>query len=145
MKPQEFLSLPHTKRIAHQVRQARLHGALTALQQATPPPMGRGAVGVDLEGRTTLLLSAAGRVEWQTVGGDSICLFDPNDGLNARDARRVLRARASAPTNMRLHADVGGDVAFVELTCRWLAAALHLRTLRLLLEAPTRAAVKRAG
>lgn len=119
-------------RTAHADRIARLHATLGRLSAVMPPPRGRGAVGVDLEGRVTVVTGSEGKLAWGTVDRPEL-VWSP-DGLNAPLARRLLRARAAAPPNPRLEAMVGGNPAYVEAVGRWLAASLRLRTLFLLLE-----------
>ena len=122
-------------------RHSRLSHTLDRLFAAVPPPEGRGAVGVDMEGRVTVLESSDGRIVWGADDGEHAVLWDGSQlhvgGLNARDGRRLLRARAAAPLNDRLQHEIGGDADFVDATCRWMSAALGLRTIRLLLEAGT--------
>lgn len=113
-----------------------LRSMLSRLDAAVPPPRGRGAVGVDLEGRITIVDSDGHTVRWGPVD-DPTPIWAPGLGLDAVGARRMLRARASAPPNPRLDAAVGGDPAATEALGRWTAAALRLRTLRLLLDPPT--------
>lgn len=119
-------------------RRGRLQRAVAALSGAVRPADGRGAVGVDLDGRTTLLVAAAGALSWGPVGGEAVTIWSAASGVEARDARRLLRARAAAPPNPRLQAEVGGDEAWVDATCRFVAGALQLRTVRLLLEGSER-------
>jgi hypothetical protein len=111
----------------------RLRDAVVALGQALPPPSGRGAVGVDLEGRTTVLEGRDGRLAWGTRAAPPIELYGAGVVAPA-EARRMLRARAAAPANHRLQAEIGGEQAFVDAACRWVSAVLQLRTLRLLLD-----------
>lgn len=119
----------------HETRVSRLREAIVRLSAALPPPTGQGAVGVDLEGNTTVLRCEDSRLTWGPVGGEPVSLAAPGHDLDAREGRRMLRARAAAPPNHRLQATVGGDEAFVDAACRWLGHALALRTLRMLLEA----------
>lgn len=115
-------------------RAARLHALLDRLEAAVPPPEGRGAVGVDLDGKTTLVESRDGRIRWGPVDGPA--LIRERDGdLSAREARRLLRARAASPPNARLHAEVGGTAEHTDRICQWVSAAMHLRTIRMLLDA----------
>jgi hypothetical protein len=122
-------------RAAHESRMMRLHEQVIALDRALPPPDGRGAVGVDLDGNTTIVACDGGRLAWGPVDGPLTDVHVPGEGLKPLVARRLLRARAAAPPNTRLQAAVGGDPAFVDATCRWVSGALALRTIRLLIEA----------
>jgi hypothetical protein len=118
----------------HGTRVSRLKDTVLRLSRAVPLPAGRGAVGVDLEGRTTLLVAREGHLLWGPE--DSLVeIAAPGRDLDAREGRRMLRARAAAPPNPRLQVSVGGDEAFVEAACRWLSSAMALRTIRMLLEA----------
>lgn len=118
----------------HEVRRERLLRAVEALAVAVPMPEGRGAVGVSLDGSVVALVGDGGVLRYGPEGGESTDVFGPA-GFAVADARRLLRARAAAPSNARLHAQVGGDERFVEAACRWIAAGLALRTTRLLLDA----------
>lgn len=113
--------------------EGRLLHAVRRLQAAVPPPAGRGALGVDLEGRILVLGSDRHGV---FVGADDEreAVWDPAGGLRPAAVRRVLRLRASAMPNPVLDARVGGTPGHVDAVCRWLAAGLDLRTLNLLLE-----------
>jgi hypothetical protein len=125
--------------VAHAERVARLGELIAALDRAVPPPSGRGAVAVDLEGRTTVLESRLARMSWGPEGGRMQPVLSER-GLDPREARRILRVRAEAPATQRLQSAVGGDGAFVDAACRWIATALELRTVRLLLAMPRRGA-----
>lgn len=120
------------RRHAHE--RARLR-ALVSRLSSFGPPRGRGVVGVDLEGRPTLLIGTEGRLSWGPTDGPTLAIVSDN-GLHPRTARRLLRARAEAPPSARLNEASGADPAFTEHACRWVAASLSLRTLRLLLEVP---------
>jgi len=113
----------------------RLQTALRRLSAAVVPPVGRGAVGIDMSGRICVVESDGAVVKWLAIGGESSEIRDAQGILAPREARRLLRARAAAPPNPRLQAQVGGDEAFTEAVCRWVASAHHLRTLTLLIEA----------
>ncbi len=120
--------------VARVDRLGRLFHAVGRLAAALPPPPGRGPVGVDLEGRVTVLESGDGHLRW----GPADALTDvlaPDGSPEPREARRLLRACAAAPPNPRLAAQSGGDLRAVDQVGRWLAAALQLRTTRLLLQA----------
>ncbi|TNE84880.1 MAG: hypothetical protein EP330_28165 [Deltaproteobacteria bacterium] len=113
-------------------RAHRLAELLTRLAEAVPPPVGKGAVGVDLEGQTTMVEGRRdGTLWWGTPAA-----MEPVVGetLDARLGRRLIRARAAAPPNPRLDAQVGGEAGYADVAGRWLTAALQLRTLRLLLD-----------
>lgn len=120
-------------RSRHQERRLRLTDAVLRLADAVAPPQGRGVVGVDLEGRPTLLVGREGRLAWGIAGEEAEDVLGP-EGLSPRGSRRLLRARAAAPDNPRLQAEAGGSGAFVDAACRWVAASLQLRTIRLILE-----------
>ena len=100
-----------------------------------PPPVGRGAVGIDLQGRTTLVESRFGRVVWGPKEGPLVEVRTPDGEIQLPVARRLLRARRAAPPNPRLHQEVGGEEQFTESVCAWLRSAIGLRTIRLLIEA----------
>ncbi len=116
-------------------RHMRLHQAVEALHKAVPPPTGRGHIGVNLEGVPTIVESTGDSVWWGPVDGELVAVFSPLGGFAPRDARRLLRARASAPPNARLSKEVGGDPAVTEDVCKWVGAGMQLRTIRLLLQA----------
>lgn len=118
----------------HEVRRERLLRAVEGLSEAVLMPEGRGAVGVSLDGSVIVLVGVDGRMRYGTDGADGTEIYGPA-GFAVSDARRLLRARAAAPPNARLHAQVGGDERFVDAACRWIASGLALRTTRLLLEA----------
>ncbi|MCO4745764.1 MAG: hypothetical protein KC912_13305 [Proteobacteria bacterium] len=113
-------------------RASRLASLLTRLRQAVPPPQGRGAVGVDLDGQTTVVEGRPDGTLWwgTTTAMEPVFAED----LDAKLGRRLLRARAAAPPNPRLDAAVGGDPAYADVAGRWVATALQLRTLCLLLD-----------
>lgn len=127
------VSLAERWRRSHRaLRLERLRGLVARLRAAATPPVGRGAVGVDLEGRVTVVDSDGEAVLWGPLD-DPAPIWTRADGLDALHARRMLRARAAAPPNPRLDAAVGGDPRATEAIGRWTAAALRLRTVRLLL------------
>lgn len=115
---------------AHRERLVRL---LADLDAATPPPVGRGALGVDLDGRVLVVASDGEEV---TAGAEDApeVVWDPDADLDVPAARRLVRLRAAAPPSARLNAEIGGDPVYVEHLVRWLSARLELRTLRMLLE-----------
>lgn len=119
-------------RTAHLDRCARLLEGISALEGALPPPRGRGAVGVDLDGRVTAVVGDGVTVAWGAVGAAQAEVWSVSEGVTPREARRLLRARAAAPDNPRLHRQVEGDPQYVDAIGRWLASALALRTMRLL-------------
>jgi hypothetical protein len=112
-------------------RRMRLYDATLRLGRAVPPPMGRGVVGVDLDGTPLVIVSDGTSVVWR---GDER-LYDRTGGFAAAAARRVLRTRASAPLSARLHAEHDADTTFTDNICTWIAAALKLRTIGMLLHA----------
>lgn len=114
---------------------ARLR-SLTERLSAFAPPVGRGAVGVDMEGRTTVVHGDGRTLSWGPVEGPALAIVS-EQGLHPRTARRLLRARSAAPPSARLNGLVDGDEAFTEQACRWVSAALALRTVRMLLDVPT--------
>jgi len=118
-------------------RVARLLSLVRRLEGAVPPPEGHGAIGVDLEGRTTVVTSRDGWIRWGRVSEPTV-VRERNGTLRVREARRLLRVRSASPPNTRLQAEVGGDPASIDVICQWLAAALRLRTERKLLEATRR-------
>lgn len=119
----------------HKSRHARLHAMVGRLSEAVPPPEGRGAVGVDLDGRITVVEARDGVVSWgaDQPGAAPDLVYDPREGFRPPLARRLLRARATSPPNPTLDARIGGDPVHTEAICRWVAAGLHLRTVALLL------------
>lgn len=123
-------------RIHARARVADLLDRVLRLHHACPPPEGRGAVGVDLDGRITLVRCEAGEVRWGPE--DDLAPIRAADGeIRVREARRLLRTRAASPPNPRLDERVGGSAGYADDLCRWLTAAVQLRTIRLLLEAAT--------
>lgn len=114
-------------------RAGRLVDQVRRLAAAVPPPTGRGAVGVDLDGRITVLEASPRAVTWGPLESPEL-LWDPVEGFRPPLVRRLLRARASSPPNASLNARVGGDAATTEAVCRWAAAGLKLRTVQLLLD-----------
>ncbi|MEQ1567770.1 MAG: hypothetical protein ABMA64_19165 [Myxococcota bacterium] len=117
----------------HRSRRERLHLAVRGLLEAVPPPAGLGAVGVDLDGAITVVHATAEAVTWGAGAAPEV-VFDRTGGVRAQVARRLLRARAVSPPNAALDQRVGGDSESTERICRWVAVALRLRTLQLLLE-----------
>lgn len=117
-------------------RRDRFIDLLDRLDAASPPPDGRGALGVDLEGRTVVVESDGEEVVLLCGAVEPDLVYEPEGGLIPSRARRMLQLRASAAPNPRLHAEVGGDPAFVEAICRWTAAAQELRLMRKLASIP---------
>jgi hypothetical protein len=115
---------------------ARLGALLDRMLAALPPPRGRAAVGVDLAGRTLVVQNYDNVVMWGPSGERPEIIWSKADGMDAALARRLLRARGSAPVSERLNREVEGNVQYVDRITRWLAAALELRTLRMLLADP---------
>lgn len=101
------------------------------LDVASPPPRGAAALGVDLDGHTLVVTSDGGVVLWGLPEAPEI-VYD-EDGFDVPVARRLVRTRGTGPISERLNAEVGGDPVFAERIARWVAAALDLRTTRLLL------------
>jgi hypothetical protein len=122
------------RQLRDEERIARLYATLRRLEDAVPPPEGRGAVGVDMQGRTTVVQSREGCIRWGPHP-DPTLVRSQSGALEVREARRLLRARAASPPNPRLQAEVGGDPEAVDTVCQWLSAAIRLRTVRKLLEA----------
>jgi hypothetical protein len=94
-------------------RAARLHATVRRLQESLPPPLAAARLG------DVVLRSDGTTVQL----GDEIVFS--RGALVAPLARQLLRAHASAPPERHGEADRVG---------RWVAAALKLRTVRLLLE-----------
>lgn len=131
----------HAKRLRelrteHTERSERLLAAARALTEALPPPQGRAAVGIDLEGRVTVVHTRGVEVWWGPEGPNAPppVRIHGADGFDPPVARRLLRSRAVTPDIARLQARVQGDLDYVEAIGRWIAAGLKLRTVRLLLE-----------
>jgi len=118
-------------------RAERLVAAIERLVAAVPPPRGRAAAGVDLEGRVLAVASDEGEVTFGPPHGTEP-VWTRGEGFRARPARRLLRAQAAAPPNPRLSRDLGGDAAFGDAIGRWVAAGMRLRTLAMLLDAQGR-------
>ncbi len=113
-------------------RRGRLRELAERLQAAVPPPVGLGAVGVDLDGRITVVRSTATSVSFGPAESPEV-VWDPAAGFRPPVVRRLLRSRAMSPPNPVLDARVGGDPATTEAVCRWVAEGARLRTLRMLL------------
>lgn len=120
----------------HERDRARLRRAIERLARF-PPPIGTGAVGVDLDGRTTSVRGDGQTLTWGPHGGPQLAIVS-EQGLHPQTARRLLRARSAAPPNTRLDRDVDGDEGFADRACRWVAAAVSLRTVQKLLAVPAR-------
>ncbi|HMV67636.1 MAG TPA: hypothetical protein PKA64_12360, partial [Myxococcota bacterium] len=98
-----------------------------------PPPRGRAAVGVSLDGRTLVVQNYDRVVLWGPVGDRPEVIWSADAGLDPQLARRLLRTRGSAPVSERLNREVEGNPVYVDRIARWAAGQLELRTLRLLL------------
>lgn len=101
------------------------------LDVASPPPQGAAALGVDLDGHTLVVTSDGLVVTWGRAEAPDVVLDE--DGFDVPVARKLVRTRGTSPISERLNAEVGGDPVFAERIARWVAAALDLRTTRLLL------------
>jgi hypothetical protein len=112
-------------------RSERLLALVVALGR-TPMPQGRGAVGIDLEGRTTVLEGQRETLTWGVLG-EAPSAVATNGDIDVASARRLLRA-CRTPANTRLDAAVDGRPGYREQAARWLSSALQLRTVRILLE-----------
>ncbi|MFK7926907.1 MAG: hypothetical protein AB8H79_01870 [Myxococcota bacterium] len=119
----------------HDQDRARLRAAISRLERY-PPPSGHAAVGVDMDGQTTTVRGDGQTLTWGPQAGPQLAILS-EQGLHPRTARRMLRARASAPSSPRLNEEVGGDPEYAERAGRWVAGALALRTLHKLLAIPT--------
>ena len=115
----------------------RLRHWVRRLVNTQRPPTGRGALGVNLDGQTTVVSHQNGALEWGAVQERPATIWSRDSGLAVREARRVLRTFAVAPYNARLNRQIGGDPEYVDHVCRWLRGALELRTLSLILEKQT--------
>lgn len=107
----------------HSDRRERLVKAVGALHKAARPPIGRAAVGYDLDGRETFVVSDGITVRWGH-DAEAAILYD-RGVFKAPIARRLLRACVAAPT---------GGAPFTEAIGRWVGAGLRLRTVHMLLE-----------
>src|SRR5699024_1884534 len=94
-------------------RHQRLHALLKRLVRALPPPVGQGAVGVDLQGQVTLVRSDGHQVEWGPPD-DLQLVWSATQGFDAPLARRLLRTRASGIPTPRMHTQVGGTAIHTE-------------------------------
>jgi hypothetical protein len=117
----------------HEADRRRLAATLERLARALPPPRGRAAVGLDLEGRTLVVQCYSDAVWWGAVGEAPEAVWAEEAGFDVSLARRLLRVRGSAPVNEKLNREVEGTPAYVDRITRWTAAQLDLRALRLLL------------
>jgi len=118
-------------------RLERLQHWVKRLAKAQQPPAGRGALGVNLDGETTVVAGQPGELRWGTIEEQPATIWTQHEGLEVREARRVLRSFAVAPHNARLNRQIGGDPQYIDHVCRWLNGALELRTLVLLLDKQT--------
>jgi hypothetical protein len=115
-------------------RASRLNNSVIRLIEACAAPTGKGVLGVDLNGQTLIIESNQGHIYWGSSEERNLIL-SPEDELSPSQARRVLRARASASLNNRLHTEHQADPAFTEAICSWLSSSMRLRAVRLLLRA----------
>lgn len=115
-------------------RRDRFGAALAGLEAASPPPSGKGVVGLDLEGQPLLVQGSSTVITWARPGAPPDIVWDDEDGLDVPAARRLIRIRGSAPASARLAEAHQADPAYADHVARWLAAALELRALRKLLE-----------
>jgi hypothetical protein len=120
-------------------RASRLYAAVERLHRAFPAPAGRGVLGVDMNGMPLVLESTPELIRWGSEGENKLIL-GPDRVLQPREARRALRARASATLNQRLHMENQADPLFTEAICAWLSSSMRLRAVRLMLEATFKAA-----
>ena len=116
---------------ARRGRHERLRQAVHDLWNSLPPPAGRSAIGVDLQGRVEVLTSAGGQLSCGPVG-DERWVAGP-EGVDKALARHILRTRATRPPGPGLQRQVDGDDDELELMTSWLASAARLQTLRVLL------------
>jgi len=128
----ELVRTAHDRR--WKTRRMRLHALVHRLARYAPPA-GRGAVGVDLEGRAIVLQGDGRTLRWGPIDGPKVEVLS-RAGLHPTAARRLLRTRAAAAPSARLQGLVHGDEQFSERACRWIAAALTLRTVQMLLDVP---------
>lgn len=108
-------------------KRSRLLAAVARLERF-PPPVGSAVIARDIDGRSTVLSSDGHTVRWGPTEGPHLMVLSER-GLHPQVARRMLRARSTSRLD-----SVGDD--FVERACRWVAAALALRTISLLLKRP---------
>ena len=115
-------------------RLERLRHWLKRLANNQRPPAGNGALGVNLDGHTTVVSGQGQSLLWGVSDQRSATIWSEQEGLTVREARRMLRSHSVAPHNARLNRQIGGDPAYVDHVCRWLNAALQMRTLLMLTE-----------
>lgn len=121
-------------RLAASDRRGRLSRLATRLAEAVPPPVGRGVIGVDLDGQPVVLEGRQGGLWLGSPDAVTTALYTPEGGVVPRPARRALRIRGAAPLKEWLQRSVDGDTAFADAATRWLAGRLSLRTVRMLLD-----------
>lgn len=121
------------RQTAHLDRIARLLELVQRLGAALPPPEGRGAIGVDLEGRTLAVERRKAGIWWGPPG-EMAPVWTRTEGFLAPDARRLLRIRAQAAPAPHLQTEVDGTAEATDAIGRWIAAGLKARTVRLLLD-----------
>jgi hypothetical protein len=107
---------------------ARL-GALLERLHAFPPPRGEGAVGHDVDGHPSRVISDETSVTWWPGEGPPQVIVDEDGEIQPQAARRLIRARSTTPPSVQPD--------FVDQLCRWAASAITLRTLRRLLHTTT--------
>lgn len=122
-----------SREFSHVRHVEQLRQAVERLAVLVPPPRGRAALGVDLEGRPTLIEHRDGGL-WWGASGELEPVYEAGEVV-VRPARRLLRLHSAAPPSARLNRLVDGDPDYAVAACRWLDAALRLRTLRKLLAA----------
>lgn len=120
-------------------RASRLYDIVERLHRACPAPAGRGVLGIDMDGMPLVVESNRELIRWGPEGDDRLIL-GPDQVLQPREARRALRARASATLNQRLHVENSADPLFTEAICAWLSSSMRLRAVRLMLKATFKAA-----
>jgi hypothetical protein len=113
-------------------RAQRLNDLLDRLHHATPPPQGRAAVGVSPDGTLTMVQSDGSTLSWGTEEDTSVIAHE-GQPIDAPAGRQLLRARAMGVPSEHLQAQAGGDASYLFHATAWVASALKLRTLRLLL------------
>ncbi|MEZ4235777.1 MAG: hypothetical protein R3F59_06355 [Myxococcota bacterium] len=116
----------------HRARAARQLARLSRLGAALRPPPGLGAVGLDVDGEVLAVRSDGAEIRWGA--GEGELLYDEAQGFRPAVARHLLRTRAARPPIDALDRSIGGDPAQTDAICRWVAAGLQLRTVRLLLQ-----------
>lgn len=121
------------REVSHRSRSVRLLDAVIRLQAALPPPAGRGPVGTDVDGEVIGVTSdgaeiRSGRWGDADAADEAALVYGPEAGFRPVEARRLLRVRAVSPP------PGPGPADETEAICRWIAAGLQLRTVRMLLQ-----------